>query len=379
MSTPIRMLQLAKHFAPDTGGIETVTLNISETLPAFGIQADVLCTAVGDTYPKIDRGYEVIRCQPDLAFGNKRLSWRYVTQGRRLERDYDVALVHLPNPLAVLVALNWRKPVILLWHADIPQRAIRLATAPLDRRLIAKAAAIISPTPVHVGRSHHAAAIARRKTAVISYPYDLTARSLATGSTPFATRLRAFGKGRALAIAIGRLVPYKGFDVLIEAAKHFGEHLCAVIIGGGPLHDQLADQVRAAGLDDRIMLAGRLSDDELADAFALARMGCLPSVTAAEMYGMVQVETMAAGLPMVSTDIPRSGVPFVNRDGETGLIVAPGDPIALAAALRRLAEDEMLWKRLSEGALRSIAEEHDAHQVAGRYAELIREVVTNRA
>ncbi len=375
MSNPIRLLQLAKHFAPDPGGIETVTLNVSEVLLRHDIRADVLCTEVRGPYEEGDRDYEVIRCKANLAVGNKRLSWRYVEQARRLEQDYDCALVHLPNPLAVLGALRWRKPVILLWHADIPQKPVRIATAMLDRMLVRRAAAIISPTPVHVGASHQAAAIAARGSVVIPYPFDRSLMPVPTGATPFAARLRAFRRGRALAISIGRLVPYKGFDVLVDAARNFGEELCAIVVGAGPLEADLSARIEAAGLSDRIMLAGALSADELADALAQARMGCMPSVTAAEMYGMAQVESMAAGLPMVSTSIPRSGVPFVNRNGETGLIVAPGDAGALAAAMRRLAEDELLWQRLRDGALRSVAEEHDVHRVGERYARLIRQVV----
>lgn len=378
MSDPIRVLQLAKHFAPDTGGIETVTLNISAVLRHHSIRADVLCTEVKGPYEEIDRGYQVIRCKSDLAIGNKRLSWRYVERARRLEQDYDCALVHLPNPLAVLGVLGWHKPVILLWHADIPQKPIRLAMAVLDRLLVRRAAAIISPTPVHVGASHEAATIAARGSLVIPYPFDRTLMPAATGTTPLAERLRHFRRGRALAVSIGRLVPYKGFNVLIDAARDFSDDLCAVIVGTGPLTADLTAQIAATGVGDRVMMVGALTANELADVMSQGRMGCMPSVTPAEMYGMAQVELMAAGLPMVSTAIPRSGVPYVNRDGQTGLIVAPGDAYALAMAMRHLVEDEPLWQRLHDGALKSVAEEHDVGPVGERYAQLIREIVLHR-
>lgn len=375
MSKPLRVLQLAKHFDPDAGGIETVTLNISEVLLQHGIQADVLCTEVKGPYQERERGYRVIRCKADLAIGNKRLSRQYVTEGRRLERDYDCAIVHVPNPLAVLVALRWRKPVIVLWHADIPQAPIRWATTAIDHLMLKKAAAVIGPTPVHLSqslRSRHIAAAAR--TVTIPYPFDRSLIPVATGTTPFSEQLRTFRRGRAMSLSIGRLVPYKGFDVLIDAARDFGDNLCAVIVGKGPLAETLAEQIKEAGVADRIMMAGALSPNELADAFAQARMGCMPSVTAAEMYGMAQVESMTAGLPMVSTNLPRSGVPFVNKNDQTGLIVPPGNAQALAAAMRRLVDDQQLWQRLHEGALRSIEEEHDRSAVGARYAQLIRDV-----
>lgn len=374
MPEPIRVLQLAKHFAPDTGGIETVTLNIADVLLEHGIQADVLCTEVKGPYPEFDRGYRVIRCKADLSFGNKRLSWDYVRQGCRLEENYDCALVHLPNPLAMLIALRWRKPVILLWHAETPWASVRWATTPLDQAVLRNAAAVIGPTPIHLTASHRAAAIRKGHTSIIPYPFDRTLIPRATGRTAFLERLRAFRRGRPLSISVGRLVPYKGFDVLIEAAREFDDRLCALIVGEGPLAEKLASQIEAAGVGDRVMMAGALTPEELADAFAEARLGCMPSVTAAEMYGIAQIESMAAGLPVVSTNLPRSGVPFINKDGQTGLIVAPGDSHALAVAMLRIVEDEALWQRLHEGALRSINDEHDRNVVGKRYAQLIHKV-----
>lgn len=375
MSDPIRVLQLAKHFDPDTGGIETITLNISEMLREQGIRADVLCTEVKGPYPAHQRDYRVIRCKADMAFGNKRLSWHYIREGWRLQDDYDCAIVHMPNPLAVLVALGWRKPVIPLWHADIPQAPIRWATTPIDRRLLHKAAAVIGPTPIHLEQSHHAAAI--RRGVVIPFPFNRSLIPVSSGTTAFAARLRTFRRDRPMTISIGRLVSYKGFDVLIEAARRFEDQLCAVIVGSGPLHDELTARIAAAEVSDRVLLAGNLSSAELADALAQARMGVMPSVTAAEMYGVAQVECMAAGLPMVSTDLPRSGVPFVNRHDQTGLIVPPGDAAALADALLRLADNDALWRRLSTGALRSVAEDHDFTPVGARYAALLRKVVAS--
>lgn len=374
MPNMIRVLQLAKHFDPDTGGIETVTINISEVLLKHNIQADVLCTEVKGPYEERGRGYRVIRCKADLSFGNKRLSWQYLQQGRRLERDYDCAIVHIPNPLAVLAALNWKKPIIPLWHADIPQWPVRWASMAFDNWMLRKAATIIGPTPVHLKESRHSRAMVGRGV-IIPYPFDQTMIPTATGQTEMTARLRAFRRGRAMSISVGRLVPYKGFDVLIDAARYFGDRLCALIVGSGPLHDELAEKIEIAGLADRVMLAGRLSSDELADAFAQATLGCMPSVTAAEMYGMSQVEAMAVGLPMVSTNIARSGVPFVNRDGETGLVVEPGNSKLLSAAMLRLVEDRELWQKLSRGAAESITRDHDINAVGERYAHLIRNTV----
>lgn len=376
LTESIKLLQLAKHFSPDTGGIETVTQSISEILPVHGISADVLCTATGRAYPPADLPYRVIRCQPTLRFGgNKDVSLDYMRQVRALSPAYDLALIHMPNPVAVAAALAaWKKPIILLWHADIPQRAIRALCTPLDRAVARRSAAIIGPTPVHLETSYRAAAILP-KGVVIGYPFDRTRLPPATGRSEVAARVRAFVRERKMALSIGRLVPYKGFDVLIEAARDFDGKVTAVVVGGGPLLESLQAKIAAEGLEHSVLLTGPIGDDALADLLDIAHMGCMPSVTAAEMYGVAQVEAMAFGKPVVSTRLERSGVSYVNKHEVTGLVVEPGDAPALARALKQLADDPALYRRLAAGAAASFAADHDIGPIGRRYADLIRDVV----
>lgn len=372
---PIKVLQLGKHFHPDTGGIETVTRNISDMLIRHDIRADVLCTEVRGPYTASDQYYRVIRCASDVSVGNKRFSVDYMHQVRKLQPHYDCALIHMPNPVAVAAALAfWRKPLILLWHADIPQAWIRSATSLLDRWLVQRSDAVIGPTPMHLLSSDQARVIAD-KGVVIPLPFDRHAMPSPTGKTLFSHTLKAFRATRSLSVSIGRLVPYKGFDVLIEAARRFDHKLASVIVGTGPEFDNLSKQIVQAGVQDRVLMAGRLTDDELADTLAQSDFGCMPSVTAAEMYGMAQVECMAAGLPMISTALKNSGVSHVNRHNETGLIVPPRDPEALASAMLNLSDDLELRQRLAFGAQRSIVEDHDLGPVSQCYADLIRRVV----
>lgn len=376
MVETIKLLQLAKHFFPDTGGIETVTQSISEMLPAHGIQADVLCTATRADYPPFDPPYRVIRSQPTIRFGrNKNVSLDYIRQVRALHDEYDVALVHMPNPVAVFAArAYWRKPIIQLWHADIPQKAIRRLTAPLDHSLLRRTAAVIGPTPVHLETSYRASGLLPRGV-VIGYPFDRTRLPPPTGKSAVAEQVRAFARGRKVVISIGRLVPYKGFEVMIEAARLFGDKLVSVIVGGGPLHAELQAKIAAAGVQDNVLLTGPIGDDALADLLDLAYLGSMPSVTAAEMYGVAQVEAMAFGKPVVSTRLERSGVSYINKHDVTGLVVEPGNVEQLAAALIRLADDAALYRRLAAGASASFAADHDIGPIGEAYAKLIRRVV----
>lgn len=155
---------------------------------------------------------------------------------------------------------------------------------------------------------------------------------------------------RKLVLAVGRLVPYKGFDVLIRAAKQFVKDSVVVIVGSGPLEQELQHAIEQDGLEDRIVLAGRLSDTALHALFERATLYCLPSTYRAEAFGVVLLEAMTFGLPIVASDIPGSGVPWVNQHGVSGINVPIGDEKALAEACNQILGSEELRSRLSKGA-----------------------------
>lgn len=123
-----------------------------------------------------------------------------------------------------------------------------------------------------------------------------------------------------------------------------------VIIGGsGPLTERWKDLAVSLGLGDRIHFAGLIEEAELPAWYQACDVFCLPAVSEAEAFGIVQVEAMASGKPVVSTRL-NSGVKFVNRHGETGLLVQPGSVEELVAALRTLLADDELRIRLGKQA-----------------------------
>jgi lipopolysaccharide/colanic/teichoic acid biosynthesis glycosyltransferase len=142
---------------------------------------------------------------------------------------------------------------------------------------------------------------------------------------------------------VGRLVPYKGVDVLLRALPGLGVRV--TIVGDGPCRASLERLAAELGVADRVTFAGQIPDEARLEAYRAADVCVLPSVSRQEAFGMVQVEAMLSGLPVVSTALP-TGVPWVNQDGETGLIVAPGDAAALRAALASLAASPERRRRM---------------------------------
>jgi glycosyltransferase involved in cell wall biosynthesis len=181
---------------------------------------------------------------------------------------------------------------------------------------------------------------------------------------------------RPLVLAVGRLVPYKGFAVLLDAAARMAQDAAIVIVGGGPMMGVLLRQRAAQRLQGRVLLAGRVDDGTLATLQAEASVFCLPSVERSEAFGVAIVEALAHGLPVVATRIQGSGVPWVNADNESGLNVAPGDATELALALDRLLGDAPLRGRLADGARRRYEALFSERQFIERILALYRDLLS---
>lgn len=374
------ILHLGKFYPPDTGGIESVTVSLARGAASNGHQVTVLCFEDRGRGNMQDAGVEVLRV-PAPRIASQPLSWAYVRHGLRLARKADVVHVHLPNMLAALtVALIGTGPkVVLHWHSDVINKGLLACiTQPLERAMLARADKIICTSQPYADASQPLRPFAG-KIAVIPIgvpdiqPSRPASRSALLDSLP--SPIREHVHGRPIVLAVGRLVPYKGFSVLIEAAAHMAHDAAIVIVGGGPLDVELrvqADQQRAPR---RALIAGRLDDETLTSLKQLADIYCMPSIERSEAFGVALVEALAAGIPAVATQIHGSGVPWVNLDGESGINVSPKDPSALAQALDKLLADKTWHAEVSRGARKRyeqlFTEERAIAQTLALYASVL--------
>ncbi|PKQ29205.1 MAG: hypothetical protein CVT60_06580 [Actinobacteria bacterium HGW-Actinobacteria-10] len=196
--------------------------------------------------------------------------------------------------------------------------------------------------------------------------FDATPRTLER-----ATALRAF-HSRPVVLFVGRLVYYKGVDVLLKAAEHVDVDV--VLIGAGPLEAPLREWVAAHGMAERVKFLPPQPDAELVAWYRAADIFCLPSVARSEAFGLVQIEAQASGTPVISTDLT-TGVPFANLDGVTGLTVPVGDVPALQDALARLVADDDLRSRLAAGALERSRRDFTLARMVDQTIDIYREAI----
>lgn len=158
-------------------------------------------------------------------------------------------------------------------------------------------------------------------------------------------------KNKKIVFSLGRLTDYKGYKYLVEAAKELDDD-CIVLIGGsGELKDELTNLVKENDLDDKVKFIGRVSDDDLGNYYRAADLFCLPSWNRTEAFGIVLLEAMSSGLPIVACDIEGSGVPWVNLDEITGYNVPVCDPHSLATAIRKILKNPDLRKQFSNNCI----------------------------
>lgn len=347
----MKVLQLTKFYAPAKGGIETVVLELSQGLSRCGIDVEVLCagTELRTHHDATPEGISITRAGSFGKFQSTSMAPALIRHARRMASGVDVVHVHMPDPMAAL-ALWAAKPtakLVVHWHSDVVrQRAALRLYRPLQDWLLRRADAIVATSEAYA-RSSPWLQPWQDKTAVI--PIGISDhRGLSQPET--VRRIREHFGGREIVFALGRMTYYKGFDVLIAAAARIPEN-CVIVVGGeGELLEAYRAEARRRGLASRIHFIGRIPDHELASHFDAATMFCLPSTHRAEAYGVVLLEAMAMGKPIIATQIPGSAVPWVNQSEVTGLNVPIGDAAALASAVIRIGTNASCAARFGKAA-----------------------------
>lgn len=295
----------------------------------------------------------------------------------RVARKFDLIVHHAPFPLTDLGLMIPRPRgvgLIVYWHADLLRsNFIVQAVAPILRHSLKCADCIIVSHDEIMKSSTFLRPFIDK---CVSIPYAVDGyywSHLDNGQISKVSNLKH--RFPRLIAAAGRLVPYKGFAVLLEALRQIDAQL--VIIGAGPLHSELDKSIRNFGMSDRVFLAGKVNRDEMKVIFHAARVFAFPSVTPAEAFGLVQLEAMASGLPVVNTSLP-TAVPLIARHGIEGLTVAPGDSTDLAVALSKLLDNEDFASRLGRAAGERARRDFSPDVFRKRTTELYEEVLRKR-
>lgn len=346
----MRILHGFKVYTPDNhGGIVEAIARITAGTPSSDSASLLVCRYLGlGSKLEVD-GLPVERTTTLAQFSSLPISPGFIPIFRKRLQDADVIAFHAPFPLidiGLMLGIPRDKALVIHWHADITGRNLfQPVLHSLLKKSVERADCIIVSHPSIVEHSDY---LAEYSAKCVVAPYGIDTDFWSSRPAEDEGRIRELRqKHQRLIVACGRLVPYKGFDVLLRALKLVDAHL--IISGSGPLENKLRGVATASGVADRVTFAGYLSRKQQRQAFGAADLFVLPSVNKAEAFGIVQLEAMCSGIPVINTNLP-TGVPWVARDGLEGLTVTPRDEQALAAAMSRLLDDRDLAKRLGAAA-----------------------------
>jgi rhamnosyl/mannosyltransferase len=359
----MKILHCFKYYHPSSGGIEHAVKTTAEELTRRG-EAVKVCASVNKGRGKHfeHNDVEVIKSGSLGSVLSVPLSPAFPLRFNHLQRWADIVHFHLPDPLSTTAALLSQPDdvsTIVTYHSDIVRQSRALAVYhPVRDRLLDRADKILVTSPQ----------LLKNATALDSYQDKCEIVPLGINIERYdscgSTNIRMPGdKNRPTLLFTGRLVYYKGLKYLLEAMV--GINADVWIAGKGPLRESLVQRASELGISDRIHLLGYVSEERLHYCYENADIFVFPSTARSEAFGVAQLEAMAYHLPVINTNLP-TGVPWVSRDGETGLTVQPGDSTELRRAIKTLIQDPELAERLGAAARKRVEKQFTVEQFIER-------------
>ena len=340
----MRVVLLNRDYHPHVGGIEKDVQHLAEGLSGQAQITVLVCREErGPTIRYWRNGAEIVKAASLGRLWSTPISFVYPLLLKRCRAH--VYHLHMPHPLGALSYLLARPPghLVITWHSDIVRQRGVIGFYRILSYLVLKRAKRILVTSPNVLEDSPSLGPFRNKCEVIPYgiPYDVVdnRRNWKAIRERYGPRIVFF---------LGRLVYYKGLEYLIDAIRKVND--AVLLIGGsGPLEEELRSEAVEKGVEDRVVFLGYIDDDDIGSYFHACDVFVLPSVYKIEAFGQVQLQAMACGKPIVSTDLP-TGVPYVNQHRKTGIVVPPKDSEALAEAIQTLLDNPDLAKAYGRNA-----------------------------
>lgn len=371
----LRILEVNKAYYPHIGGIESLVKQYSEELsdiPDTSVQVLVCRDDKGKGSVEVVDGITVTKSGSWGTYFSCPVSFSFIRNFRRMAREADVIEIHVPFPLAdfALLLSGYKGKVVVAWHSDVvKQKKLLTFYKPFMKYLLKRADRIIVATEGHILGSDYLPAY---KDKCVVIPYGLTLADYDNANRKPILSSLLNNPSNVKVLFSGRLVPYKGVEILLNSFKSV-EGAELFIVGKGPLEENLKTFVSDNGMNDKVHFLGFLSDEDIKAAFADCDLFVLPSVLKSEAFGIVQIEAMVYGKPVINTNLP-SGVPYISIDGKTGLTVEPYDVPGLSAAISKLVEAPELRAEFGRAARERVEknfnEEYVIKELYGLLSEL---------
>ena len=365
------------------GGVERHVYYISRELSKRGHDVTVITTR-SPKHEKLSeiKGVNICRIPIGLRIYNSHIPFRILVH---LNSDqYDIIHAHTPVPtiadLAALRNIAKKCPFVLTYHNDITKDGIfgsiisTIYNMTVGKFLLQHSDIIISTTKTYAINSKQLCKYLQKIKVIPNGVDDKVFNPKLDGS-----RIRekyGLKEDCKIVLFVGRLDYYKGCEYLVEAfstvvKRMKNAHL--ILVGSGPLEGRLREIANELNIADDISFAGYLKDEDLPYYYATCDVFVLPSISLYEGFGIVQLEAMACGKPVITTTLP--GVREVDVEGVATIHIPPKNKQKLAEAIIKILKDDDLATRLGKNGRELIVKKYSWSKVAKAIEQVYLEVV----
>ncbi len=381
----LKVLQLGKQYYPHIGGIEVTMQQFAEGIQDSMVSHVLASQDKGPARHTIINGVPVYYAKSWGILASLPISWDLIRYLRKHHSEYDIIHLHMPFPLGDLACLlsGFKGKLVLYWHSDVVrQKKALLFYKPLMNWTLRRADAIAIATQGNIDGSPYVKPFEKK---CVRIPFGLRAAWEEKSDRYWAEKetLPAVSHKENPSLHllfIGRLVYYKGCDVLIAAMEaiktEFPLELASIslhLVGTGAMESELKKRVARAALNHHIRFLGEVSDSVLEQEIRRCDVLVFPSVANSEAFGLVQLEAMAFGKPVINTSLP-TGVPWVSLHKKTGLTIPPNNKKALQKAILWMLKNPGKRCQMGIVARKRIKDEFTQEQMLNRIMKLYQDI-----
>ncbi len=368
------LLLINKMYPPEIGGVEVITQQLAEICKDINENPTIL-TFNNNRESLIEdkNGISIHRLGTFLRHRSIRFSFRYKKYYKNLSEQSKITIFNYPSFQPELYCPNKNNINIVCYHADNTKFGIigKLYQRIIARRFLKNADYIITSSP-NIIESSYVLRKNKEKCYTIPFGIDIEHFSYKESNkreeiiSEFKER-KSLNIDRIIILFVGRMSRYKGFQYLLKSLALLPKEYCLLLVSSDKMDKKYKKIIFDKNLQNRIIHFNDVSYQELPEYYSVADVFVLPSTDRAEAFGLVAIEAMACGIPVITTELG-TGTSFHNIHNETGLIIPPKDEDKLAEAIKYISENK---KQFSPDIIRKRAEDFGEKRFKEEWKEFI--------
>lgn len=340
-----KILQIGKYSPNIFGGIETMIETIIDNCPQ-SVKNTLIC--FGNKNKNIyKKNQRILISKESFKLFSQPFGIKYLLDIKREIHNHNIVHLHLPNIFASLIVLLFKKKdtkIIVHWHSDILGKKILYPLVKIIETKILKISTYIICTSKDYAFTSKTLIRYTPKIKIIPIGISTKKISFKPKVKNKIHKIISNNQGKKIILTTGRLVGYKGFEYLIESFNFLDNKKILIIVGDGPDKSQL---LRKSLNFNNIYLLSNLKKEELEYIYEKADLFCLPSISRAEAFGIVLIEAMKYGLPLITTNVEGSGMNSINKNNYNGLVVKKENSKELSRAINIICNSKRIQKKFS--------------------------------